>query len=85
MQLFVRGLENVETIDVQQDVTIAAVKVSLDFCVFVCVSVFLLKCFVSILTSHLVLVALIVEMFLLISLCVFLLAGSHCPTPWLQH
>ncbi|XP_013110759.1 ubiquitin-like FUBI-ribosomal protein eS30 fusion protein [Stomoxys calcitrans] len=26
MQLFVRGLENVETIDVQQDVTIAAVK-----------------------------------------------------------
>lgn len=36
MQLFVRGLENVETIDVQQDVTIAAVKVSLDLCVCVC-------------------------------------------------
>lgn len=82
MQLFVRGLENVETIDVQQDVTIAAVKVSLDLCV--CAPVFIeVFCVNSNLTFGLV--ALIVEMFLLISLCVFLLAGSHCPTPWLQH
>ena len=74
MQLFVRGLECVETLEVQQDANIAAVKVSKYIFWKNITSLFLVAC--SNVYCLLIIVVVVPFLFHL---------GTNCPTSWLQH